>query len=78
MSAGDELLRPRRILGIQLRLRLAAVDVVLVRFRPRSHGVWELQLEKAVTKLGRGKVTVSVADRQGNVSRVERTFSVRK
>ncbi len=46
------------------------------RFRPKSQGVWELRLEKPVTKVGRGKVTVSVADKQGNVSRVERLFSV--
>jgi hypothetical protein len=46
------------------------------RFRPTSQGVYELRLEKPVTKLGRGKVTVSIADKQGNVSRVERTFSV--
>jgi len=29
-----------------------------------------------VTTLGRGKVTVSVVERQGKVSRVERSFSV--
>ncbi len=46
------------------------------RCRAKSQGVWELRLEKPVTKLARGKVTVSVADKQGNVSRVERTFSV--
>jgi hypothetical protein len=45
------------------------------RFRPKSQGVWELRLEKPVTKLGRGKLIVSVADRQGNVNRVERLFS---
>jgi hypothetical protein len=48
------------------------------RFRRKSQGVWELRLEKPVTKLGRGKVTVSVADKQGNVSKVERTFSVER
>jgi hypothetical protein len=46
------------------------------RFKPKSQGVWEWRLTKPVTKLGRGKVTVSVADRQGNVTRVERTISV--
>jgi mono/diheme cytochrome c family protein len=46
------------------------------KFRPKSQGVYELRLEKPVTKLVRGKLTVSVADRQGNVSRVERLFSV--
>jgi hypothetical protein len=46
------------------------------RFKPKSQGVWELRLEKPVTRLSRGKVTVSVADRQGNITRVERLFSV--
>jgi mono/diheme cytochrome c family protein len=46
------------------------------KFRPKSQGVYELRLEKPLRKLGRGKVTVSVADKLGNVSRVERTFSV--
>jgi len=46
------------------------------RFKPKSQGVWELRLDKAMTKLARGKLRISVADRQGNVSREERTFSV--
>ena len=45
------------------------------RFKPKSQGVYELRLEKPVAKLGRGKVTVSIGDKQGNVSRVERSFS---
>ncbi len=46
------------------------------RFKPKSQGVYELRLEKPVAKLGRGKVTVSIGDKQGNLSRVERSFSV--
>jgi hypothetical protein len=46
------------------------------RFRPKSEGVWELKLATPLTSLEKGKLTVSVKDRQGNVSRVERTFSV--
>jgi hypothetical protein len=46
------------------------------RFRPKSQGVWELKLTTALTALPQGKLTVSVKDRQGNVSRIERTFSV--
>jgi hypothetical protein len=38
--------------------------------------VWELKLGKPITDLAKGKLTVSVKDRQGNVSRIERTFSV--
>ena len=48
------------------------------RFKPRAAGVWELALSQPLAELPRGKLTVSVKDRQGNVSRVERTFSVVK
>jgi hypothetical protein len=37
---------------------------------------WELALATPVATLPSGKLTVSIRDRQGNVSRVERTFSV--
>ncbi|MCI0683584.1 MAG: hypothetical protein L0Y71_15880 [Gemmataceae bacterium] len=46
------------------------------RFRPTTQGVWEYRLQTPLTKLERGKLTVSVADGQGNVTRVERTISV--
>jgi hypothetical protein len=48
------------------------------RFKEKSQGVWELVLAKPVGDLPRGKLTVSVKDGQGNVTRVERTFSVGK
>lgn len=47
------------------------------RFVPKTQGVWELQLAEPIAKLARGKITVSVRDRQGNTNRIERTFSVR-
>jgi hypothetical protein len=46
------------------------------KFRPVTQGVWELRLARPVTDLPRGRLTVSVRDRQGNLARVERTFSV--
>jgi hypothetical protein len=46
------------------------------RFRPTSEGVWELKVTRPVTALPRGKLIVSVKDRQGNLSRIERNFSV--
>jgi hypothetical protein len=46
------------------------------KFKPASPGVWELKLDKPIAALPRGKLTVSVKDRQGNVSVIERTFSV--
>jgi hypothetical protein len=46
------------------------------RFIGKTQGVWELKVKKPVTDLARGKPTVSVRYRQGNVSRIDRTFSV--
>jgi hypothetical protein len=45
-------------------------------FKAKTPGVWELTLTRPITKLSRGKLTVSVKDRQGNVTRIERTFSI--
>jgi hypothetical protein len=47
------------------------------RFKEKNQGVWELQLKAPVKQLARGTLTVEVADRQGNLSRIERTFSVK-
>jgi hypothetical protein len=46
------------------------------RFKEVSQGVWELRLQSPITSLRRGKLTVSIRDRQGNVTRIERLFSV--
>lgn len=48
------------------------------KFRPTTQGVWEYRLQQPIGALPRGKLTVSVADGQGNVMRVERTFSIGK
>ena len=48
------------------------------RFKATTPGVWELRLAKPITALAKGMLTVSIKDRQGNVSRVERTFWVGK
>jgi hypothetical protein len=47
------------------------------RFRRKPDGVWELKLTRPITHLHRGKLTVAVRDREGNVTRIERTFSVK-
>jgi hypothetical protein len=47
------------------------------KFRPKSQGVWELPLAQPLTDLKRGTIIVAVRDRQGNTSRIERTFSVK-
>lgn len=55
---------------------VAAGENLASRLRPSAQGVWELKLAKPVEKLERGRLTVSIADRQGNIARIERTFSV--
>ena len=46
------------------------------RFKPTTQGVRELKLSKPITALPHGTLTVSVKDRQGNLSRIVRQFSV--
>lgn len=46
------------------------------KFRPTEQGVWEYRLATPLKALPRGTITVAVRDRQGNVARIERTFSV--
>jgi hypothetical protein len=48
------------------------------KFRPGPQGVWEWKLAKRLTSLSRGRLTVSVKDHQGNLTRIDRTFSVGK
>jgi hypothetical protein len=47
------------------------------RFKPIQPGVWEYPLSRSVTELARGTLTISVSDRQGNIARIVRTFSVK-
>jgi hypothetical protein len=54
----------------------AAGQDLASRFKPKGDGIWEWKLTRPVTGLPKGKLTVSVKDRQGNVTRIERTFSV--
>ena len=44
------------------------------KFQPATFGVWQLRLS-APLRVARGKLAVSIKDRQGNVTRIERTFS---
>ena len=46
------------------------------RFKPKSQGVWELMLSRPIHDLPKGRLVVSVEDRQGNVAKIERVFSV--
>lgn len=45
-------------------------------FQPQSQGVWELTLTQNPAPLARANLVVSVKDKQGNLTRIERAFSV--
>jgi hypothetical protein len=47
------------------------------KLKVKSRGVWEWTLARPLMDLPRGKLTVSVKDRQGNLTRIERTFTVK-
>ncbi len=55
---------------------VAAGQNLASRFKTASPGVWEYRLAQSVTALPRGALTVSVRDRQGNLTRIVRTISV--
>ena len=48
------------------------------KFKAGAQGVWEWKLDKPLAALERGTLTVSVADKQGNVTRIERQIRVGK
>ncbi len=55
-----------------------AGDNLAAKFKAFPDSRWELLLQSPIAPLPKGRLTVSVRDRQGNVSKVERTFSVVK
>ena len=55
---------------------VAAGEDLASRFRRRSQGVREMKLRETIARLAEGRLVVSVRDRQGNVTTIERTFSV--
>jgi hypothetical protein len=57
---------------------VAAGTNLAKKFKQKSEGVWEFALNTPLDNLPDGKLTVSVQDRQGNTSQIERTFSVGK
>jgi hypothetical protein len=46
------------------------------KFKALDGNRWELALSKPIGKLPMGVLKVSVKDRQGNVSKIERTFAI--
>jgi hypothetical protein len=55
-----------------------AGECLAAKFKPKGDSVWELKLARPITELASGKLTVSVTDRQANVTRIERRFTVGK
>jgi hypothetical protein len=55
---------------------VAANENLAKKFKALPDFRWELHLSRPITELPRGKLTVVVKDRQGNATRIERTFSV--
>ena len=45
------------------------------RFKLKTQCVWEMKLARPLTALAKGKLTVSVRDKQGNLARIERRLS---
>ena len=48
------------------------------RFKQHQQGVWQWRLTTPIRKLDRGRLAVSIKDRQGNTTKLVRTFSVRE
>src|SRR5262249_13423480 len=56
---------------------VAAGENLAARFRSKTDGGGELRLKTPLASLPRGPLTVEVRARQGKLSRIERTFSVK-
>ena len=56
---------------------VAAGQSLAAKFQPKTQGVWELRLAQPLAALQHGKLIVSVRDRQGNLARIERTFTAK-
>jgi hypothetical protein len=57
---------------------IEAGDNLATAFKEKSPFVRELVLARPITELPKGKLIVSIKDRQGNESRIERIFSVKQ
>lgn len=55
---------------------ISAGENFAAKFQPKSQGVWEFKLSQPLSQLASGTVTVSIRDRQGHQSRIERRFQV--
>ena len=53
-----------------------AGENLAAKFAKKTPGVWELRLEKPIRSLPRATLEVAIKDREGNVTRIDRVFSV--
>ena len=73
--------------GLDLDSFLVALDVSIHGLAPAANlasqfhevtqGVWELKLQQPLRSLPAARIYVSVKDRQGNLSQLDRRFSVK-
>ena len=56
---------------------IAAGQNLASKFKQTGPGIWELAITEPI-KIARGVLKVSVKDRQGNVTRIERVFASNK
>ena len=54
---------------------VAASENLAPKFKGKTTGVCELALSKPLTETPKRRLTVSVKDRQGNLTRIDRTFN---
>ena len=54
----------------------AAGENLASLMRETAPGVWELKFERPIAQLKRGKIVVSIKDKQGNTTAVDRLFTV--
>jgi hypothetical protein len=57
---------------------VAAGENLAKKFQAKGNGVWELPLQEPLVGLAQGKLTVSIKDKQGSITKLERVFSVKK
>ena len=55
---------------------VAAGQNLAAKFEAKTLGVWEMKLTKPIARLAKGVLDVSVQDRRGNVTRIERSFTI--
>ena len=54
-----------------------AGENLAAKLKKNEDGVWELRLDEPLAALPKGTLTVTIKDKQGNTSRIERSFTIR-